>query len=434
MSSTPRLGHGESNGDGTPAHPAQTADELIAEGLLRHLSNRDASATEQRLAAAMAAIDQEKAGPRAATPAAPRFRTPRWALAAAAIVVIAGTAMMLGIPGEQSAMAQVQQTLAAMRSVGDRRYVVQLDGADETNGGMPNGIIDTRSPGLLLIQHRPPWQREFTTVGRDEQGKWAIRSDGQVERANPNRYWPPWVTIDGESLFADSLDELLESLPKAYTLGTPVRESLQGGDRVYSRITATRINTSGPQPHVVDLWIDPETRLADRVEFRWNRGPGGHSHTEGEHGAPREDGDEGRFDHGPDHNHKHHDGPRRPMPDHEHDFDDHHEPHSSPDGRGRAPHDHDHEHDDDFVNMPPLAMMQWMGEEGVMLMWSSKPGGRKGGPPRGEGRGKGGPGLLTFQRIPVPELPTDWFTPASHMPATESPEEPGLGKSAGNGE
>jgi len=79
------------------------------------------------------------------------------------------------------------------------------------------------------------------------------------------------------------------------------------------------------------------------------------------------------------------------------------------------------------MSMPPLAMMQWMGEEGVMLMWSSKPGGRMGGPGgKGGGRGKGGPGLLTFQRIPVPELPADWFTPEAHMPSAAEPEESGV--------
>lgn len=419
MSDTPH--ENDSVGDGMDA--PRSADELVADGLLRHLNSRDTGATEGRLAKAFAAIDQQAAGPKAVSGGKSYRLIPRWAWGAAAMVAIAGTVMFLGLPGERSAMAQVQQTLAAMRSVGDRRYVVHLNGAE--NGGLPNGIIDTRSPGLLLIQHRPPWQKEFTTVGRDAEGKWALRSDGQIERERPNRYWPPWVTIDGESLFADSLDDLLASLPNAYTLGTPVRESLQGGDRMYTRITATRINATGPQPHVVDMWIDPETRLADRVELRWNRGPMGPGR-EGDGPGPRHgpDGDD-RHDHGPghEHDHEHDGGPGRPHShEHDHDFG----PHGGQEGPGRGPHEHE---DEGFTSMPPLAMMQWMGEEGVMLMWSSKPGGPKGGPHGGGAKGDRGPGLLTFQRIPVPELPADWFKPESHVPAASE-----QGDGAGTGE
>ena len=205
-------------------------------------------------------------------------------------------------------------------------------------------------------------------MGRDAKGEWAIRPDGTVERERPRAYWPPW-SVDGESLTVDSLDTLLEQLPKRYTLTRGASGPIDGGARKFDRVTASRLDRAGPYPNSVELWIDPDTHLAERVEFRWDDASGTVDGTKSEKGAPAPRGGgprgEGGGEHGPG------DGP------------DGHRPPPPPDGDG---------HGDGPGREPP-----------------PREGGERG------GAGRGGLKLISIlRRVEAPAFADEWFTPEGH--------------------
>jgi len=90
--------------------------------------------------------------------------------------------------------------------------------------------------------------RERLIVGHDAKGEWAIRpEDGGIERERARQYWPPW-SVDGESLTVDSLDTLLEQLPRKYTLEAGAREALVGGAGASDSLTACRHRVATTRP------------------------------------------------------------------------------------------------------------------------------------------------------------------------------------------
>ena len=175
-----------------------------------------------------------------------------------------------------------------MQSAGERRYEVRIGGGSDDKGGELGAIIDTRSPGLLLIRHRPPRSTGYSFGGRDDKGEWSIRSDGSINRDNPKRDWPPFVTDGGESLVIDSIDRLLSTLPGKFTLELTAAAPIEGvSTRLFDRVTAKRNSRSGPEPNTVELWIDPTTKLVERIEYRWDQAAqGGGSGERGDTGVP----------------------------------------------------------------------------------------------------------------------------------------------------
>jgi hypothetical protein len=350
--------------------PADVAAQLVVHGLLEYLRINDAVAQERRVARVMEEIAGERVAgrvfPRPSSRPSPRVV--RWAMAAAVLLAVGVWAYFVGIPSER-AQAEVQRAVAALRAAGDRRYEVRLQAWDQEHGSTKLGaVVDTRSPGITLVRHWPPRRENGLIVGHDAKGEWAIRpEDGTIERERARQYWPPW-SVDGESLTVDSLDTLLEQLPKKYTLEQGAREPLAGGVKLFDRVSATRGDHTGMIPERVELWIDPETRLAERVEFRWTtkhevRGapPGRNDGDHVDHAPPDRDGHPDGPDQGPDRG-----GPDRAGPD------------QGPDrGPGHRP--------------PP----------------------RKDGGP--QGRGPQPMRLIVFQRVDAPVFAPDWFTPEGHV-------------------
>jgi hypothetical protein len=326
---------------------AAKAAELVVHGVLESL-RAGPQERERRVTRVMEAVS------RPAPLAFPWRRTARLAMAAAALLAIGAAIYFIGVPGERTALAEVNGAAAALRGSGDLRYEVRLETwpqNGETEGGSRLGaVVDSREAAgtrLILVEHWPPGAKAGVFVGRDEKGKWARRSDGQIDRSNPRRSWPPF-SVDGQQLTVESLDTLLEQLPRRYTLERGKRATLEGGGREFDRVSARRNDHAGPFPQRVELWIDPRTRLAERIEFRWDEplqsGPGG--------GGPSPGDDRGPPPMPPDEE----GGPGGPPP-HDH----------GPDGHG--PH-----------------------------------GGARPAPLK----------LIAFQRVTAPVFPADWFTPEGH--------------------
>lgn len=326
------------------------ASELVIHGLLEFHRHLDPLAREARINRVLEAIHAE-----------PRTRGPlpfirpqliRWALAAAAILAIAVGVMIFGVPGETSALAQVQQSIAALRSPGDRRYEARvLSWADQSPPADAHATIDMRSPLLLIIRHRPPRSDAPVFVGRDAMSEWAIRPDGAIERDNPRRFWPPW-SVDDQTLIVDSLDRVLEQLPGRYTFHREPSTAIEGrGPKPFTRVNAARNDRAGPLPHRLRLWIDPTTDLIERIEFAWDT-------------PDREPSD-------------------APAP-----------ADALPPSEAREPNPRDH----GSPLAPSSAMPGPPPADG-----SDRPG-----PPSH-------PKLIIIQRVEAPQHPADWFTPESHL-------------------
>ena len=309
--------HGTAIEPGDDTSPGKVADELLAHGLLSYLNIDTRSSQDRRVGRVMTAIDAERFRPHKMPPAWRLVRT--WSALAAAIA-LACVMAYFGMPGETSAQATVQAAIQAMQQPGDRRYEVRIcpQGRDAPEEGA-SAVIDTRSPGLLLLQaHAPEGHTVF--AGRDAEGGWAIRPDGGIERDHPEVAWPRWSRLGEESLFADSVDRLLDEMTKGYTLERLPAAKVDGrGDAEFQHVVGVKKQSRGPGPQRIEIWIDPATRVVERLEMHWEK-PADAAQTPPSDG-PEAAGGEGRAgrpgdgeDGPPDRDRRPGRGPRPPFP------------------------------------------------------------------------------------------------------------------------
>lgn len=261
--------------------PKSVASELFSHGLLTYLNTDTPARQGERIGKLMATIEHDALRGASVPPASLspshsfRFpvRTARGWLALAACVTIATVAVFIGIPGEQSAQAVVQQSIDAMRSTtgGDRRYEIRLQRPnDDALPSLPGAIIDTRSPNLLLLRSNAPDGHEII-AGRDGTGDWCIRLDGGIEREHPEVAWPKWAKVGEESLLVDSVDRLLEELTKSYDLQKEGTATLDGKPGVsFRHIVGAKKRVRSPGGDHVEVWIDPDSKSVERIEMRWD--------------------------------------------------------------------------------------------------------------------------------------------------------------------
>lgn len=290
--------------------PKSVASELFSHGLLTYLNTDTPARQGERIGKLMATVEHDALRATGVPPASSssshsfRFpiRTARGWLALAACITIATVAVFIGIPGEQSAQAVVQQSIDAMRSTagGDRRYEIRLQRpSDDALPSLPGAIIDTRSPNLLLLRSNSPDGHEII-AGRDGTGDWCIRVDGGIEREHPEQAWPKWSKVGQESLLVDSVDRLLEELTKSYDLQKEGTAALDGKPGVsFRHVVGTKKRVRSPGGDHVEVWIDPDSKAVERIEMRWDTPRGA---------APREDKS-------PDAMNAHPGGPRDGAPD-----------------------------------------------------------------------------------------------------------------------
>ncbi len=422
--------HVEPAADGTPQ---AAADELLAHGLLTYLHNDKPEMQSRRVDRVMGEITG------AGAPVS-RFRFPirsaRAWMALAACIGLAAAMTFIGMPGETSAQGVVEQSIAAMRTVGaggDRRFEVlfTVHGEDGNDLQVKPATVDMRAPNKLLLLATAPDGHQVR-AGRDEQGDWCYRLErdgGGVEREHPQRAWPRWSKVGDESLFADSVDRLLEELTKGYNLSRESDASLAGKTGTFRHIVATRKRPRGPGGDKVEIWIDRASNAVERIEMKWNDppaapagAPAGEQNARG--GAPDDAQPIDGQNRGPEHRplgpprrgprgqgSDGGDGPGdRPFP---------------PPRRERGP-------DDDMDGPPHPHRPPGAGPDGDPMDGPPGDGPQGDGPrrgPRGGPNGPGGPGgagrpgggerrmppkLLIIQRVDAPAFADNWFSPEAH--------------------
>ena len=252
------------------AEAKQQAAELFVHGVLAQMQRDTPLEKERRIQRVMESLMAEKSSARHW-----HFsRLTRIGLAAAAALALFVSMIYVGISTEKSADATVADSIAAMRSSGDRRFEVRAKLETEKDlGKEPMATIDTRAPNLMLLKSKGLDNRGLT-VGRDAEGVWAIERDGTVERENPEIRWPRWAMLGDESLFADSIDQLLETMSQSYDIKNSEATALSGrGDIKFSHLTGRKKSMMQPGPVQIDLWLDPESKIVERMEMRFERPP-----------------------------------------------------------------------------------------------------------------------------------------------------------------
>ncbi|MFO0861436.1 MAG: hypothetical protein U0570_12855 [Phycisphaerales bacterium] len=246
----------------------QQADELFIDGLLGAMHERsspEASARLEKFTATLAA--ESSPAPRIAGRRLQRFAGVAIVLVATLVsgwVIVSATA--------NQARATLLASIKAAKNAGERRYEVRI--SSESTGPLPvrpEAIFDSSGSQFLLRLHAPMGRTAI--VGRDLNGEWAIRREGGIERREPRRAWPKWAVADDESIFADTVEHLMEVLTTGFELKILDNEVVDGRDM--RRIQGTR-RPDAPrgQADRVDLWIDPDTMLLEKMEMDWTGRPG----------------------------------------------------------------------------------------------------------------------------------------------------------------
>ncbi|MBX3358483.1 MAG: hypothetical protein KF745_08645 [Phycisphaeraceae bacterium] len=257
--------------DTSPPTPEHAAGDQFVHGLLSFLHMDSRARQDRRMARVLSAIDSESAVAGRIGPARRRFnwRTASGIIAAA--LVLTGVLAIL-VPTEQSATATVQTSLAALDSGGDRRYEVRvLAGRDTEFPKNPMATVDVRDRSHVLVKAITPRGHQIT-LGRDDEGRWMITPEGDVNRFPPRQAWPRWLDLGESTVLVESIDSRLETMTRDYDLKKSAPEPLPGaaaGAPTFQRITAQRTGGPSPEPARIELWIDGGSRLVKRMELHW---------------------------------------------------------------------------------------------------------------------------------------------------------------------
>lgn len=273
-----------------------TADDQFAHGILEFYHKDDAPAQGARVRRVMDAIAHEhlvaaqaKDAARAAShPRTSRAlrapgRKPAWRVMAS----LASMAAVLGITfglavfsasTESPAQATLRSAVAAMRSEGERRFEVRamLAGASEVSSE-PLATVDTRAGANIsnmVMRVRTP-EGNFFVTGRDDEGEWAITQTGEPRRLQGPRPNPGWLQMGDASLLVEPVDTLLERLSTRYTLERREGAVMVGREGEWTLIEGRRKAGDVPLADRVAIWINPATKLVERMEMRWGGERGG---------------------------------------------------------------------------------------------------------------------------------------------------------------
>lgn len=247
--------------DGTP-NPESTADDRFVHGLLEFMHKDGETTREARVRSVMTHIDRDADGGRHR-----RLLAALVPLATAAVIAIVAVTMLVVTP-QPAAYAMVDAAIVATREAPELRYEIRVaDRSGEQERAL--GALDMRAD-LLRVRIATPHGHDFV-MGRDDQGEWSLRRDGTVERGEPRGAAPRWIDLGESTILVGSLDGLLGQLRDGFTI-----ESTPRGEAGPSLVATRRDDAQGPGPDRVEIWVNAETFLVERLELQSDRGiPGG---------------------------------------------------------------------------------------------------------------------------------------------------------------
>ena len=240
--------------------PKAAAREQFVHGLLLTLHRDTNESSERRITAVLQKLDSQ---------VIVNTRKWRWHIIisglAAALVIT--TLVILGTQTGGNALAMIQASIAASRTVGDRRYAIDVALASSSpDMAPPRATLDVRDPDHFVIEAFSAYGDKIT-LGRDSTGGWAIKLTGEADRYPPRTLLSQWVSFGTNTLMLVAIDDLLGTLAKSYTLKRLPREALDSGVSC-DRVSAS--HAAGDGPERVELWLDPTSHIVRRAELYWD--------------------------------------------------------------------------------------------------------------------------------------------------------------------
>lgn len=246
--------------------PESIAKDRVAHGLLGFLHHDTADEKNRRVRKVLAGID------RSTTVSVDRHRRFIWRavpLASAAMLTIITLAIFVITP-QPNAYAIVNTTIAATRSSDLLRY--EIFAAEHRHGDQDRliGTLDM-SGERSLVQIETPGGHDFV-MGRDSIGDWSYRQDATVDRQAPRDRAPRWINLGESTILIDSVDILLEQLQTNYSVEEAhSKEQQAAGDSDIHLIATLLPNSDRSHPNQINITIDTQSSLVDRLELKWDR-------------------------------------------------------------------------------------------------------------------------------------------------------------------
>lgn len=250
----------ESN-DTSRDDPKQTnesiANDRFMHGLLGFMHHDSSEDKEQKIQQVLAELDQTRTQKPHRHMHTLRRLIP---LASAAMIMLVAFTLFVLTP-QPNAYAIVNNAIEATQTANSLRYEIRE--SDDDSGFI--GTLDMRE-NLSRIEIKTPHGHNFI-MGTDDQGDWSIRRDGSVERLDPRRVAPRWLNMGESTIMIASLDEFLIQLQESYSV-----EIVSESTDQTTQLSATRLATvKEPGPDHIEVWIDNNSQLVERLELSWNR-------------------------------------------------------------------------------------------------------------------------------------------------------------------
>lgn len=256
------LADGPSPADVPDAAKPWLAEQRLLHGLLRSLHTADAGAREGRVAAVMALVDREVSPSRA-----------RWAIVAAAALVLASIGTWLALPDRlPTAEAAMSRAVAELARDVDRRYRLELEmvGANGKEAMRTQFALVTRPGSRFRVEGKIAFggfQLGEIRIGCDGQELWVLPANGAFRRASPLAEKERLMRGFGDVLDLGYLDvhDLVAKLPVDLDLHVVAREQGEDGRRLL-HIEARRKEIGRGHLRSAQLWCDDETGMVTRIE------------------------------------------------------------------------------------------------------------------------------------------------------------------------
>jgi len=256
----------------------RAADLTFLDALLEQLHCSDRAMTSQRVARVVAALEAETGEPTVAE-LATSSRSPRRRRILTAAMTLAA-AMLLGVgmlswfsaPGEV-AEAAVQHAFRTATDDKDRQYAVHTR-VRTLQGDLTefDAMLYVRGPSHFALHH--PGFIGDLWIGGNGTRYWIKPAIGPAQIVDRLQQPLRWAETTAFGLPNLQMTELLSYLVNDYDL-TFVADEPAGEDNplICRHVRGLHRLGTNERPDVVDLWADPSSGVARRLELSWNREP-----------------------------------------------------------------------------------------------------------------------------------------------------------------
>lgn len=269
------------------AEPLETGDSLrladlaFLHALLEKIHLPTNRNTEDRIQRVMTQIDREADGrgglekPRPAELVSTLWRVGRWAFpsfTAAAILVAGATYYWIATPG-RSAYAAVQRAYLDAARAKDRQYDITTDVRISNSHSMSiESKLNCRGNDKFTLRH--PVLAGQAWFGCNGHEAWMVPAIGHTRTDIKPTAVMDWIRKQGLNIPDAQISALINFLASSFELELLPNEKLPtDGDILWQRVRGVRREETNEKPQYVELWAHPETGIARKLVFAWNRKP-----------------------------------------------------------------------------------------------------------------------------------------------------------------